>query len=104
MDVGRPDVGDAPNWVRDLVQKLGMLLPEEGGEDDNEVYKRARAGCCMTCGASLGRNSMVTIAHRVVVMLYCSGACYTDMQILGWIQEEHDDLIQRIEFRGNKEA
>ena len=91
-----------PFPIRSIVADCGgITVPKEESPAEREVFDRAREGRCMTCGAELGEHTMIVVTHSNVVMLYCSGMCYTDMQVLGFIQEVHEDVVQRIKWRGS---
>jgi hypothetical protein len=73
------------------------------------MYDLALAGKCMLCEGELGEDTLVMIGNPFrdgedktpeVLMIFCSGICLRDMQVMGWIQQTHQDLEQQIEMRG----
>lgn len=100
--------GDIPESIIDLMQAIPLWHPDDEDTDDEDrqgqqtVYNRILNGHCMTCDGVLGETTMVTIASAGIVMVYCGGACYTDMQVLGWLEEQYLDTVDQIKFRGGK--
>jgi hypothetical protein len=98
-----PDLGDdVPEHIKELIEEWNFYVPDEMSEEEAEVYARAAMGCCMTCGAELGALTMAVANRAGIVLLYCGGPCYQDMQVVHWLKEQHDDHIQRIMFRGGQ--
>lgn len=91
-----------PANVASLIEHVG-IIESEGLEDDvNELVDRGRAGCCMTCGTELGSDIILVVNKRGVVGLYCGGACLSDMGIMGWLEEQYQDVVDRVKFRGGQ--
>jgi len=110
---------EVPEKLDEVVSDVGIYVPEENlkrihagqiieGSMD-EMYQNALNGMCMTCGRTLGRTSLATIGaphvdgeedETYIIMIFCSGQCHMDMQVMGWIQTAHDDIVQAIQFRG----
>lgn len=103
MAIVNPSLGDdVPENIKDLIEGLGLFVPPTLTEAEQEIYNRAVTGCCMTCAAELGENTMLVFNRAGIVMMFCGGACFSDQQVLGWLQETHDDLVDKIKFRGGQ--
>ena len=110
---------EVPAKLDEIISEIGIFVPEEtlkrlqadeaiqGSMD--EMYQHGLEGKCMTCGRNLGRTTLATIGaphvdgeedETFVIMVFCSGQCLMDMQVMGWIQTAHDDIVQAIQFRG----
>lgn len=88
--------------VQGTFQHLELWVPDTAEEDEQEVYIRALKGHCMTCDGPLSDLTMLAVNKAGIVMVYCCGQCYTDMQLVGWIEEQYQDLVDAIKFRGGK--
>lgn len=91
-----------PANVATLLQSIGIIDEELVGDDANEMLEALRRGFCMTCGCELGEQVVILVNNRGIVAGYCSGPCLQDQAVLGWIQEQHDDIVDSINFRGGK--
>jgi hypothetical protein len=111
-----------PREIDELLSTWGIYVPEEyreaieKGEEFPEksmgyIYARVLKGYCMTCDGELGRNTIVCITTPFadseeveprVVMVYCSGQCLSDMQVLGFLQESQEHIGQQVDFRGGR--
>lgn len=101
MALVKPNLGDnVPENMKELIYELGLFIPESLTPEEGEVYKRGIEGRCMTCNAECAETTMIAANRAGVLMLYCGGACYSDMQIMHWLVEQHGDLVQNIQFRG----
>jgi hypothetical protein len=95
-----PDVfEDVPSNVRTLIEAIGFVDDMLEG-DMLEVYRPLTEGKCMTCGSKLGETTILFVTHQGIVAGYCGGPCVQDMAILGWLQEQHEDITDGIKFRG----
>lgn len=90
--------GGLPENLASLIEHVGFL--ETDDERYQAVLSLAEDGKCMTCQAPLGTNSVVVIKADGVHMLFCGGACLTDMQVVHWLEEVHDDIVDQVKFRG----
>jgi len=88
-----------PAKVKQIAELAG-LLDELADEDTEEMYNATREGRCMTCGGDLGETALLLINKLGVGAAYCGGPCLQDLAIMGWLGEQHDDIRDRIEFRG----
>jgi hypothetical protein len=100
-----------PDEIRNIVTELGIHRPvdiEPGGPID-KLVKLAEDGYCMTCEGPLGRLTQIVVttpdasddeSKPQVVLAFCSGACASDMTVMGFLQEIHEDIRQQVEFRG----
>lgn len=92
---------DVDENIRTLIEQVGINVPDEFKEPGEEdLYQRMLDGRCATCGGELGASTLVTLSREGIVALFCQGACWTDMQVMGWLGEHYDDIQQKIEFRG----
>lgn len=90
-----------PDKVRELAEAAG-LLDELADPDTEAMYNKTRLGICMTCNSELGDNAMLLINQSGLGAAYCGGPCLQDLALVGWLGEQHDDVIQRIDFRGGR--
>lgn len=86
--------------IKELFKAVPFWYPDDPEEGENEVYQRAKNGHCMTCDAELGPLTMAAINMAGVVMIFCCGQCYTDMQVVGWLEDKYEDIVTTIKFRG----
>jgi hypothetical protein len=93
---------DLPTSVQGVLANMELYVPDDPEAAEGEVYSRAQAGHCMTCDGELKDLTMLCINRAGVIMIFCCGQCYTDMQITGWIEEVYEDIVQKIKFRGGK--
>jgi hypothetical protein len=70
--------------------------------DELGMYLPLTQGLCMTCRGPLKSQTVFFVTHNGIVAGYCSGPCVQDMAVLGWLQEQHGDIIDSIEFRGGR--
>lgn len=98
-----------PEAVDETIQQFGIFIPPNKDKlpsAEQEIFDNALAGRCMTCSAECGATTFAVIgqppglSEPAVIMLFCGGPCLTDMQVMGWLQEAHADVNQRIAFRG----
>lgn len=100
-----PDADDESNELpaamAALIREWEIFVPDfVVGTPAYAQFELAKSGRCMTCEAPLGKNTLIIMQVNGVVGLYCGGACLQDIQILGFLQEQHADISQAIEFRG----
>lgn len=93
-----------PENLSELAQMIPLDLPPKLAEQDPgiiQLYERMIDGQCMTCGSDLNDpRVMLIIGVGGIEMATCTHVCFTDMQIVGWLQERLRDLDDAIEFRG----
>jgi hypothetical protein len=94
-----PDFHLLPKNLQALVRSVGFPDFPEMDEDEAAIYGRLRSGRCMTCDTPLREHANFIITVHGIVGGYCNGVCHSDMAILGYLQEQHGDLVQRIAFR-----
>lgn len=92
--------GDMPEAIADLFRTIPLWVPESEEDEERVVYQRAKRGHCMTCDAHLGPTTMLTLTAGGIAMMFCGGACYTDMQVMGWLEEQYSDMVDAVKFRG----
>jgi ferredoxin len=94
-------VGNIPEALEYLLDHIDIVEgPDEGNEIVKATYQRMRDRKCMLCGAPLGAEAMISINRYGIFAMACGGACYTDLPVMHWIQEQHEDMEKAIEFRG----
>lgn len=103
-DANEPDFHMLPKNLRVLVKNVGFPQFREMSEDEQHIYDRVRSGQCMTCGNRLADTANFIVSKYGIVGGYCNGVCHTDMAVLGWLQEQHAELSERISFREGKFA
>jgi hypothetical protein len=91
-----------PPHLRELINDIGIVVPDEPEDIHDLAVRVCEDAECMTCHGELRHETMILIDKHGIRAAYCQGACSQDMQIIGWLQQEHDDLVQRIEFRGGR--
>lgn len=95
---------DVPDAVRDTWENFGGLhVPELGGQMTKAaqaIYKQGSRGKCMTCGRKVGSEAICVVTVQGVNQLYCSHRCNQDINVVGWLQQMHDDIREGIDFRG----
>lgn len=90
---------DLPVNLYALVDAVGFAEFDLPDKDEQAVYGRAKEGRCMTCGNKLGKEANFIVTRSGIVGGYCGGVCHTDMAVMGFLQEQHADLLERIQFR-----
>lgn len=92
-----------PDAVRDVWDHFHetVHVPEDQPKDVQSIYERGANGQCMTCGKSLGEESLVHVNALGIVAIYCSHKCNQDMDVLGWLAQQYDDIKEGVEFRGS---
>lgn len=90
---------ELPRNLRKLVEAVGFPEITDMDDDEARIYDLVRHGRCMTCERRLGKHANFIITKIGIVGGYCSGVCHADMAVLGYLQEQHQDLSQRIDFR-----
>lgn len=88
-----------PYNLRRLVEHVGFPEITDIDEDEAKIYELVRHGRCMTCEQRLGQHANFIITKIGIVGGYCSGVCHSDMAVLGFLQEQHQDMTQKIDFR-----
>ena len=85
-----------PETVRVIIQQIPLVERE----DMDDIVTSMETGHCATCGNELAENTMIVFGDDGIIAAYCQGVCATDMQVIGWLAEVHEDIIERIQFRG----
>jgi hypothetical protein len=99
-EVEEPRFIEAPHIGENLQQVLEMApIIETPDKNVQEILDRMLDGKCGTCGNDLEEHSMVCVTANGIAMVFCSGVCMTDMQVIGFLEELHDDIVDRIKFR-----
>lgn len=98
-DADEPDFHLLPKNLRVLVKNVGFPNFTNMSDDEAEIYDRVRAGHCMTCNKLLAADANFIVTRHGIVGGYCNGICHSDMAVMGYLQEQHDELSQRIAFR-----
>lgn len=97
-------LANVPDNVRSLFEIIGVIDTSDSSEDIQQIVAPLEEGMCMTCGTQLGETTVVIVNNKGITAGYCGGPCMQDMAVLGWLQEEHDDVVDRVRFRGGQEA
>jgi len=95
-----PQSVDPPDLVVDAIERCGGIHIPVGVDEHSEPYDRMLKGRCVACGAPLGPDTVAFLTKHGIAMLFCSGVCTNDYQIMGWMSEVYDDLTQKMQFRG----
>lgn len=96
---------DVPETVRAVFEHFGdVYLPEDQPSEMTEIYERGNKGKCMLCHAPLGKETIVKVNLTGINQVYCSHKCDQDMQLLGYLAEQYDDVKERVDFRGQSRA
>jgi len=96
-----PPFWKLPDHLRALVENIGFIPLQPEDEDEARIYTLMRAGKCMTCRGDLEERSNFIIDRHGIIGAYCSGQCHADMAVLGFLGEQHDDIITSVKFRGD---
>jgi len=91
---------EVPVELQTLFLDPGIIATDDLDADANEITAHMRAGTCMTCQATLGSSTVLIVNKKGIGAAYCGGACLQDMAVLGWLQEETSDIVDRVQFRG----
>lgn len=91
-----------PDNVRSLFEVVGVIDTTDLEQGVQAILAPLEAGKCMTCGSPLGETTVIIINNKGITAGYCGGPCMQDMAVLGWLQEEHDDVVDRVKFRGGQ--
>jgi hypothetical protein len=91
-----------PESVRDIFERFGGVHIPSGriAKEMVAIYQRGNEGRCMLCERPLGTETIVKVNVVGIDQVYCSHLCDTDMQLMGWISQQYDDVKERVEFRG----
>lgn len=96
----KPDDCKIPDSVWSVLEDIPFYVDDTADEGVMIVYERAKQGHCMCCDGPLGELTMLGLNMAGIVLIFCCGACHTDMQVTGWIEEQYEDIVQKIKFRG----
>jgi len=95
---------ELPYNLKRLVKAVGFPSFQSLEDDEVQIYERLQRGFCMTCGQRLGKTANFIISTHGIVAGYCSGICHSDMAVMGFLQQEHDEIVTAIKMRGNPQA
>src|SRR5262252_4946751 len=87
--------------MRDLVEGVGFVEIEIEDPDENAIFELMKNGRCMLCKNELAENSNFILTRFGIAAAYCCGQCHSDMAVMGWIQEQFDDIQSAVKFRGD---
>lgn len=101
------DARALPDAVPDAVREAwdhfhGLHVPEDLPKETAAIYKRGTRGKCMMCNGKVGEETIIVITLQGINQIYCSHRCNQDMNVMGWIGQQYDDLKQAVEFRGQR--
>lgn len=89
-----------PEHIEELLQLNGVYVPENLPVQAREPYDRMLNGQCVACGGELKNNTVAFLTKHGISMLFCSGVCVSDYNIIGWLAQTYDDLTDALKFRG----
>jgi hypothetical protein len=97
---------DVPEAVRDIFETHGSVHLPQGrvAKEMVEIYQRGNRGKCMLCEKPLGPETIVKVNVVGIDQVYCSHLCDTDMQLMGWLSQQYDDVKERVDFRGQSRS
>lgn len=98
----RDPLADVPENMREWLREMPTTRPDEYQEGISEAWDKFDRGLCQCCEGPLGVTTTVVMGPTGILACFCSGVCATDMANVGWLQEQHDDLVDRIKFRGGR--
>lgn len=91
-----------PDAVAEVLAHFnGVHVPEEEPDEVKAIYERGRNGQCMTCEGELAEQTLVCVNVLGVVQVYCSHKCNQDMNVLGYLRQQYDDIQEAVQFRGS---
>jgi hypothetical protein len=90
-----------PDNLRKFMENSSWMEPIEKGTE--QIFRLGQEGRCMMCGSALAEDTILFITKEGIFAVYCRGACLTDQQIIGWLQERHEDLVHQVEFRAHQQ-
>lgn len=101
MDPGdEPQFEELDDMLKEIINTVEFCPPPEN--DTQEIYNVLLSGKCMACRNTLGTDTVLLLNKRGVVAGYCSGPCVQDIAVLGWLQEQEQDVVDSIQFRGGR--
>lgn len=89
-----------PEHMREWLTEMPTLNPHDNTDATQPMWDRFDDGRCMCCAGVLAGRTTVVVNPAGLAAVFCCGVCATDMANVGWLQESHDDIIDRIKFRG----
>jgi hypothetical protein len=94
-----PAVPDAVSdvWVH---FNEAVAVPGNVPKEVKKIYEAGSEGKCMTCGGVLKEQTIVHVNALGICAIYCSHKCNQDMDVMGWITQQYDDIKEGVEFRG----
>jgi hypothetical protein len=93
---------NVPDAVRDCWDNFhGLTVPPNLPKAVEAVYVKGSEGYCMTCKAPVGEEALLVVNITGINQIYCSHKCNQDINVTGWLAQQHDDLREAIEFRGS---
>lgn len=91
-----------PDAVAEVLAHFnGVHIPDEPVAEVRAIYERGAAGQCMMCEGQLAEETIVLVNVLGVVQLYCSHKCNMDMNVLGYLRQQYDDISEAVKFRGS---
>lgn len=99
-------------YLNDLASEMGgaleslllnvpfVLPPDDSPPVILEVFHRPIHNKCMHCEGQLEGETSVVANESGILAVFCSTACLQDINVIGWIEEVHDDLKSAAKFRG----
>jgi hypothetical protein len=97
------DVNELPENLRELLNERGIIRPSDNPQVE-EFVEPLINGRCQTCHKPLGESTCLVVTKEGILMGFCGGACFTDIHIMHWLEEQYGDMLQAVKFRGGDEA
>lgn len=95
-----------PENVREVFEHFGDVhVPDKNlPKAMRDIYELGNQGKCMLCEGPLGEETIVKVNVVGIDQVYCSHLCDTDMQLMGWLSQQYDDLKEKVDFRGSAQS
>jgi hypothetical protein len=90
-----------PESVREVFEHFEQVtVPKGVAKEMAKIYEYGNKGKCMLCHAPLGEETIVKVNVVGIDQVYCSHKCDQDMQLLGYLSQQYDDVKESVDFRG----
>jgi len=93
-----------PENMRALLDVVGIAHVTVEDQDEQRIYTLLKEGRCMLCANPVEEDAVFLVARHGIVGIFCAGKCATDMAVLGFLQEAHDEITSAVKFRGSLDA
>lgn len=95
-----------PEPVRDVWAHFHetVYVPPDVPKEIAAIYEAGSEGRCMLCMGVLNEETLIHVNALGICAIYCSHKCNQDMDVMGWLNQQYDDLKEGVEFRGDPGA